>query len=217
MVPVHLLNDLPIVVYPSRPNVRDNASRADQGAVLAVTEPQSLRLVVNHSKALAAQVEEVPGLILLFHGSTVAMDGNAYLFTARSGTGKSTHTRLWREAFGSRAVMVNDDKPFLKFTPGGIFACGSPWSGKHGLDSNITAPLQGICILERGAENRIRPANAQEVLPMLYKQANLPLDPQKLPQLRRLVEKLSQQIPLWQMECTKDPAAAQVAFDAMHP
>ena len=155
--------------------------------------------------------------ILLFHGSTVAMDGNAYLFTARSGTGKSTHTWLWREAFGSRAVMINDDKPFLKFTPGGIFACGSPWSGKHGLDSNITAPLQGICILERGAENRIRPANAQEVLPMLYKQANLPLDPQKLPQLRRLVEKLSRQIPLWQMECTKDPAAAQVAFDAMHP
>lgn len=155
--------------------------------------------------------------ILLLHGSTVAVDGHAYLFTARSGTGKSTHTRLWREVFGPQAVMVNDDKPFLRFTPEGIFACGSPWSGKHGLDSNISLPLQGICLLQRGAENRIRPAKAEEVLPMLYKQANLPLDETKLPRLEHLVRTLSRSVPLWQMECTKDPAAAQVAFDAMHP
>ena len=155
--------------------------------------------------------------ILLLHGSTVAVDGHAYLFTARSGTGKSTHTRLWREVFGPRAVMVNDDKPFLKFTPDGVFACGSPWSGKHGLDSNISLPLQGICLLQRGTENRIRPAKAEEVLPMLYKQANLPLDETKLPRLEHLVRTLSRSVPLWQMECTKDPAAAQVAFDAMHP
>ena len=155
--------------------------------------------------------------ILLLHGSTVCVDGRAYLFTARSGTGKSTHTRLWRETFGSRALMVNDDKPFLKFTPEGVFACGSPWSGKHGLDSNITVPLQGICLLQRGTENRIRPAQAEEVLPMLYKQAHQPLDEQKLPQLANLVERLSRTVSLWQMDCTKDPAAAQVAFDAMHP
>jgi len=70
---------------------------------------------------------------LLLHSSTVAVDGKAYLFTAKCGTGKSTHTRLWRELLGERVVMVNDDKPFLRFTPEGILACGSPWSGKHGL------------------------------------------------------------------------------------
>ena len=86
---------------------------------------------------------------LLFHGSTVAVDGAAYLFTAHCGTGKSTHTRLWRQVFGDRAVMVNDDKPFLKITEGAVFACGAPWSGKHGLDTNITVPLKGICILRR--------------------------------------------------------------------
>ena len=47
--------------------------------------------------------------ILMTHGSTVAVDGKAYLFTARCGTGKSTHTRLWRQVFGNRAVMINDD------------------------------------------------------------------------------------------------------------
>ena len=50
---------------------------------------------------------------LLFHGSTISVDNEAYLFTAKSGTGKSTHTRLWREMLGDKAIMVNDDKPFL--------------------------------------------------------------------------------------------------------
>lgn len=152
---------------------------------------------------------------LLLHGSCVAVDGKAYLFTARSGTGKSTHTRLWREAFGNRAVMVNDDKPFLQLTPQGIFACGSPWSGKHGLDSNVRLPLQGICILERGAENRIRPITTQEALPMLLHQSYRPLDEKKGSHMEYLATTLARRIPLWQMECTKDSCAACVAFDAM--
>ena len=77
--------------------------------------------------------------VLMTHGSTVAMDGRAYLFTAKCGTGKSTHTRLWRQVFGGRAAMVNDDKPFLKITEAGVLACGSPWSGKHGLDEKLPA------------------------------------------------------------------------------
>ena len=93
---------------------------------------------------------------LLLHGSTVGVDGAAYLFTAPCGTGKSTHTRLWRERFGTRAVMVNDDKAFLRLTDSGVLAFGSPWTGKHGLGSNICLPLKGICFLKRGAENRIR-------------------------------------------------------------
>ena len=67
----------------------------------------------------------------LFHGSAVAVDGAAYLFTARSGTGKSTHTRLWREMLGDRAVMVNDDKPLIRLTEDGAVVYGTPWNGKH--------------------------------------------------------------------------------------
>ena len=93
---------------------------------------------------------------LLLHGSTVAVDGQAYLFTAPCGTGKSTHTRLWRELFGDRAVMVNDDKVFLQLRQDGVWAYGSPWMGKHGIGTNISAPLKGICFLRRGTENRIQ-------------------------------------------------------------
>ena len=153
--------------------------------------------------------------ILMTHGSTVAVDGKAYLFTAKCGTGKSTHTRLWRQVFGQRAVMITDDKPFLQLTDTGVCAFGSPWSGKHGLDTNISAPLAGICILQRGPENIIRPLSPEDALPRLHKEAYIPMDAEKYPKFQTLVEKLARQVPLWHMTCTKDPQAAQVAFDAM--
>ena len=150
---------------------------------------------------------------LLFHGSTVAVDGNAYLFTAACGTGKSTHTRLWRQVFGDRAVMVNDDKPFLKITEDGVLACGAPWSGKHGLDANITVPLAGICILERGKDNVILPISPADAMARLLHEAHCPDGRDS--RFRELVTALAEQTPLWRMECTKDPQAANVAFDAM--
>ena len=152
---------------------------------------------------------------ILFHGSAIAVDGQGYLFTAHSGTGKSTHTRLWREAFGNRAVMVNDDKPFIELAADGVWLHGSPWSGKHGLDANICVPLQGICLLERAPENRIRPATAQELLPLLEKQVYCPADSKKQPQLTRLLHRLTSLVPLWQLQCNKNPEAAELAFGTM--
>ena len=152
---------------------------------------------------------------ILLHGSTVAVDGRAYLFTARCGTGKSTHTRFWCQHFGSHAVMVNDDKPFISVTKDGIFASGSPWSGKHGLDTNITVPLRGICLLERGKENRIEKAEKDSLLPMLLAQSYRPLDAGKEPRFLDLVEQLAESVPLWHMQCTKDIEAAHIAYAAM--
>ena len=152
---------------------------------------------------------------LLLHGSAVALDGRGYLFTARSGTGKSTHTRLWREVFGSRAVMINDDKPFVTLNEQGVTIFGSPWSGKHGLDSNIAVPLAGICLLERGGEDCIRSISPEEALPMLRKQAYCPLNGEKEGEFNSLVEFLAEKVSLWGMECTKNRTAAITAHDAM--
>lgn len=144
--------------------------------------------------------------VLMMHGSTVAVDGQAYLFTAACGTGKSTHTRLWREAFGDRAVMVNDDKPFLKINEDSVLAYGSPWTGKHGLGENVCFPLKGICILKRGLENVIRRIDARASMGMLKHQAF---------EGDALVEQLARIVPLWEMECTKDIEAALVSHGAM--
>ena len=153
--------------------------------------------------------------ILMVHGSAVALDGEGFLFTADCGTGKSTHTRLWREVFGNRAVMINDDKPFLTIRQDAVLISGSPWSGKHGLDTNITVPLKGICILTRGKENRIRSMAPGEAVSMLRKQSYRPLDTGKENRFLQLTQALAASVPLWYLECTKDPEAAKVSRSAM--
>lgn len=175
------------------------------------TDPFLERAVIQRKVAEALLAYDT----LLFHGSAVAVDGEGYLFTAACGTGKSTHTRFYREVFGDRAVMVNDDKPFLRFTEAGMLLCGAPWSGKHGLDTNIAVPLRGICILERGEENTIGPLTAEEAAPMLLHQSAVPLEEMRLDDFHRLVEALGNRVCLWRMACTKDPAAALVSYRAM--
>lgn len=149
---------------------------------------------------------------LLLHGSAVAVDGEGFLFTAHSGTGKSTHTRFWKQCFGDRAVIINDDKPFLQLDADRVLLYGSPWSGKHGLDANLSVPLKGICILARGSENRILPISPNDALPMLQKQS---YSPPAAHDFNRTLRQLAQSVPLWQMTCTKTPDAAQVAYNAM--
>lgn len=152
---------------------------------------------------------------LMVHGSTVSVDGAAYLFTAPCGTGKSTHTRLWREVFGDRAIMVNDDKPFLRITADRVLAYGSPWSGKHGLATNICVPLRGICLLHRGLENQIQRAEVKCLIHMLQHQTHIPAEDSLGKKALSLVDALAEMVPLWDMYCNKDPEAAMVAFRAM--
>jgi hypothetical protein len=152
---------------------------------------------------------------VMFHGSTVAVDGNAYLFTAPCGTGKSTHTRLWREFFGERAIMVNDDMPFLKITWDGVLAYGSPWSGKHGLATNVCVPLKGICFHHRGKENSISSSDSSYFAEIFRQQVHIPEHSLAAEKVFDLVELLGNTVPLWVMHCNKDLNAAEVAYCAM--
>lgn len=152
---------------------------------------------------------------LLLHGSAVAVDEAGYIFTAPCGVGKSTHTRLYRHVFGDRALIINDDKPFLRITPNEIFVCGSPWNGKHGLDTNTEVPLRGICILERGQENCITPV-AENEIPFLRKQIWRSMDPALADKQRYLTEELLRRIPIWHLTCNMRPEAAEVSFYGMN-
>lgn len=152
---------------------------------------------------------------LLVHGSVVAVDGQGYLFTAKSGTGKSTHTRLWREVFGDRAVMVDDDKPFLRMTGAGVTVCGTPWNGKHRIGNNICVPLKAVCILERGIENEIRRIPARDALFMLLQQSNRPQSRERMPKYMELVDKLAGSVEFYRLACNMEPRAAVVSYEAM--
>jgi serine kinase of HPr protein (carbohydrate metabolism regulator) len=152
---------------------------------------------------------------LLFHGSVIAVDGVAYLFTAKSGTGKSTHTRLWREMLGDRAIMVNDDKPFLTITDEGVIAHGSPWNGKHRLGSNISVPLRAICILERGETNKIEPISPSKAVHMLIQQSSRPRNVDLVPKYMELLDALTKRVKFYRLACNMNPEAAEIAFSAM--
>lgn len=153
--------------------------------------------------------------ILLFHGSAVAVDGQAYLFTAKSGTGKSTHTRLWRQKFGERAVMVNDDKPLLKMENGSVTVFGTPWDGKHRLSTNTAVPLKAICILERSEQNHIERITLEDALPMLVQQSNRPENPDAMVQTLGLIAQLGQSVGLYRLGCNMEPQAADVSYAGM--
>ena len=151
----------------------------------------------------------------LFHSSAIAVDGEGYLFTARSGTGKSTHARLWRELLGDRAVMVNDDKPLIRLTDDRAVVCGTPWDGKHRLSRNISVPLRAVCILERAKENTIREIPVSEARPMLIQQTYRPMNPAALAKTLALLDRLASAVQLYRLGCNMEQEAAEVAWQMM--
>lgn len=153
--------------------------------------------------------------VLLFHSSAIAVDGKAYLFAAPSGTGKSTHTRLWRRAFGDRAVTVNDDKPLVKLVGDALTVYGTPWDGKHKLSSNTSATVAGICFLARGKENRIKRLSPMEALPEFLSQTYRPEGEEGVKKMLDLSMKIIASVPMYKLECNISDEAVKVAYEEM--
>ena len=151
----------------------------------------------------------------LFHGSCIAVDGIGYLFTAKSGTGKSTHARLWREYLGKRAVMVNDDKPLIRVGEGESIIYGTPYNGKHGLGNRMAVPLRAICLLERSEDNWIKPITKMEAFPLLVQQAYRPSNGVALAKTISLLEKMADGVRLYRLGVNMSPEAAKMAWEEM--
>lgn len=154
--------------------------------------------------------------VLLFHGSVVSVDGIGYLFTAKSGTGKSTHTKYWREYLKDRAIMINDDKPLLEIKEDRVNVYGTPWDGKHRLSTNTCVPLKAICILNRGQDNRICRIDGMDAYSILIQQVNRPVgDEVAMSKTLELIDRLCSCVEFYSMHCTMDIDAARVAYEGM--
>ena len=151
----------------------------------------------------------------LFHGSAVAVDGQTYLFTAKSGTGKSTHARLWRKLLGDRAVMVNDDKPLIRVNDDGVTIFGTPYDGKHRLSTNTALPLKAVCVLERSKENHICRITKAEAYNMLLQQSYRPSDCSALAKTLVLIDKMADNAAFWRLGCNMDISAAELSYNTM--
>ncbi len=152
---------------------------------------------------------------IIFHSSAIMVDGNAYLFTAPSGTGKSTHARLWREMLGDRAVMVNDDKPIIRYVDGDFYVYGTPWNGKHHLDTNCRAKIKAICNIYQAKENVIQKISAGEMLMVILNQTLRPTELNQMDKLLTLIEKLLNTVGLYKLGCNISREAAELSFKTM--
>ena len=174
----------------------------------------------SYLEALAVQRKLSEALIdydtILFHASALAVDGKGYLFAAVSGTGKSTHARLWREAFGDRVTMINDDKPFIHIGSDEVRVYGSPWDGKHHLSTNTSVPVKAICILTRDTTNHIEKISADEAFSILLQQTYRPKNPAKMVKTIDLLIQMTKQVSLYRLGCNMDPEAAVVSYEGMN-
>ena len=150
----------------------------------------------------------------LMHGSAIAVDGKGYAFAAASGTGKSTHARLWRELLGEKAVMINDDKPLLRVHPdGSTVVYGTPWDGKHRLSQNIAVPLKAICFLRRAEENTIHEMPRKVAIPMMIEHVYRPIDTDALSKTLGLIDTMN--VEFYSLGCNMDIGAAKLAYETM--
>jgi len=187
-------------------------SKKNPGQTLEASTPEALERL-----QLCRRIAEILPRYdrVLFHGSSLRIDGRGVLFTAKSGTGKSTHTRFWREILGDRVQMVNDDKPFLHISQDSATVYGTPWRGKHALGSNLSAPLEAIYFVNRGQENRVEPVSPRTLYPLLLQQTYTPEDPAAMAKTLALVERLSRNTKLLKLYCNLDPQAARVALEGL--
>ena len=111
--------------------------------------------------------------------------------------------------------MVNDDKPLLRCTDGGVIVYGTPWDGKHHRSTNTSVPLKAVCVLERGEENRITPLDRHEAFPLLLQQSYRPSDPALLQSTLSLISRLSAGVKLYRLQCNMELSAAKLAYDGM--
>ena len=140
--------------------------------------------------------------VLLMHGSVVAKNNQAYLFSAPSGTGKTFHTFLWLVNCPD-AIVVNGDKSFIKFSDDGTppLACGSPWAGKENMYTNTMVPLKAIVLLERTEDNHIEQISFANAFPTLLQQTYRPEDPEKMRKTLQLLQRLDPAVSFWRFQC----------------
>lgn len=148
----------------------------------------------------------------LIHGAVIEYEGKGYLFTAKSGTGKTTHIRLWQQVFGAdKVTIVNGDKPILRIHNGKFYAYGTPWCGKEGYNTNTKVELCGICVISRAESNSISLFSEEKAIPALFSQIMIE-DSADLAKQLELIDSLLSMVPVYSLECNMDPEAAVVAL-----
>ena len=154
--------------------------------------------------------------VITIHGADIAIGNSSYLFTAPSGTGKTTHVLKWVERMDD-AQIINGDKTLVKVNDDGTaIACGSPWAGKENLQTNIMVNLKSIILMERAKDNYIERISFAEAFPFLLQQVFRPKNEKKIHKTLSLMQRLGSVVSFWRFRCNnfKDDCF-DVAYNAL--
>ena len=154
----------------------------------------------------------------VLHSATFDVDGVGVAFAAHSGTGKTTHMNLWQQLLGDRMVVVNGDKPIVRFfdeEPNTPYAYGTPWNGKERLGCNMRTPLKHICFIERSETNYVERVDKNNAVDRIMNQVYMPKDPVAVMNTMQLIDRLLSCTDLWIIHCNMEPEAAEVAYNAI--
>ena len=162
-------------------------------------------------RVIAEKLLDYDGFLL--HSAVIDVNGRGIAFAARSGTGKTTHIRLWHRLLGDRCAVINGDKPLIRFIEGKPYAYGTPWAGKEGYNINSRVRLSDICFLDRAKENSIAPIPAKEAVKRLLCQIYMPENPLKKIKTLELMDLLMKNIGVWKIGCNMDISAAETVYN----
>lgn len=148
---------------------------------------------------------------IVVHASSLEWKGKGIIFSAPSGTGKSTHVKLWQECFDSEVKILNDDTPAVRFQNGCPLVFGTPWSGSANLHYNGSAPLSAIVLLQQSSDNSIEPISNQEAIARLMPRVFLPYyDKVMMNKACDVFERIISMVPVYLLKCRPDREAVEL-------
>lgn len=156
--------------------------------------------------------------ILLLHASLIDVCGVGVAFLAPSGTGKTTHTLLWKKLLGEKVTVINGDKPFVRFLENQKFPIGygTPWKGKERLGNTSKVTIKHLCFIERAETNSCEKIDAKCITQLLFKQLHIPKNSaQSISKGLKFTNKFLSSVTVWKIKCNMDIEAAEVAYNTI--
>lgn len=151
---------------------------------------------------------------LAVHASAVVDNNRGVIFSAPSGTGKSTHAKLWEKYRGAR--IINDDNPVLRSIDGKTYVFGTPWSGSSDRFDNSLAELKAIVLLEQAKENKIVKLGAAETVQRFMPRCYLPYHDRKLlDAAMNNLETIIAMTPVYLLGCTPEKEAMELVYQCI--
>lgn len=164
-------------------------------------------------RSIAEQMPHLDGFV--FHGAAVEIDGKGVIFTAPSGTGKTTHVSLLMKNYPEKVKMINGDKPIIRKIDGEWRVCSTPWAGKEGWKRNVSAPLYAIVMVERATENAICEVPPESCFEFIMKQIYLPCNGEARVVTFDLLDQMASGVKFYRLSCNMHDGAAATSYNAL--